>query len=510
METIISQAGVFFKKALSLLSIQQNTVGFDVSDYALRCAYYDGKQWQLQALRLAPGILLDGRIKNKEAFHGALLELKSKVFGIKSGKKKVNAVVSLSSVNVYSQVFSLPLLTGDGLEKAVALNMRMVSPDDISKMYADWQVVGRDTATGQCDVLSVFIDRPVVDDMTGAMLDAGFVTMAIESKALILVKMLREKTGNTDKEKSYMVIHIDDAGIDFLIVRKGELYFEYMNPWRDLMDEKGRIPMEVFTAAIGKGVRQVTNFYGQHWPDSVSGIFIVASALYDEAKTAAAASASVPVVPYPLYFKNQGIPPNWLIAIGCGVRGIDFRKRKKEISLLSVSAEETYLREQFVGFMDFWKILIPVVFGFTIAVLAGVDIFLARVQTVSSMESVTALQDGSLPDITVALSSASQFNRSVMFIQTIENAADPKIPVVSALTDIAASSSGIMVASISFPSGGNALTFNGTANSEDQIFTFEKNLQGDPRFTGVNVPLASIQQQPGGIFSFTMTLARVK
>ncbi len=510
MKNIFHQVEVFFNKALSLLHVQQNVGGLDVSDHVLRFAYYNGEQWRLQAFRLAPGVIKDGRIKNKDAFRIALLELKAEVFGAKSGKKKINVVVSLSSVNAYSQVFSLPLLSGDSLEKAVMLNIKMASPDDVAKMYTDWQVVGRDTAIGRCDVLSVFIDRPLVDELTEVLSSAGFVAMALESKALILARMLREKGASISHDQSYVVVSVDDVGIDFLIIRKGELYFEYVNLWRDLMDAKGQIQMDVFTAAIEQSIRQVMNFYGQHWPDSVSGVFIAATALYEETRSAVIANVSVPVASYTLYFKDQEISPNWLVAVGCGTRSINFGKRKKEISLLSVSAEETYLRDRFVNFMDFWRVLIPVIFSLIIVVLTGTDIFLARVQVTVAAESAAALKNGTIPGVATALDLASQFNQSVMFIQTIEKAADPKMPTVSAIADIA-SSSGITVTGISFPSGSGTITFTGTAESEDQIFSFEKTMQGDSRFTDVDVPLAGIQTPlGGGAFSFTMTLSRAK
>lgn len=504
---ITSRVKIFFGKLLSVLRVRRNAGGLEVSDEALRFAYYDGGLWRLQTLRLAPGIVADGRIKNKEAFHAVLLELKSEIFGGNATKKTVNMVASFSSTNVYSQVFSLPLLEGDGLEKAVGLNIQMISPGNVSDMYTDWQILARNDTTGQSDFLSVFIDRAIVDEMTKAFSEVGFVAMAIESKALVLTRMLRENTNEMDSAKSYVAISIDNAGVNFLIIRNGKLYFEYVNHWRDLTDEKGQISMEMFTATVEKSTHQVMNFYGQHWSDPVSGIFIISSTFYEETRAAVALSTSVPVIPYVISFGGQEISPEWFVALGCGIRSFEFGKRKKEISLLNVSAEETFLRGQFVDFIDFWRILVPVVFAFTVALLVVIDIFLTQIQQSSIATSATALRDGNSAEVTAALATASDFNRSVALIGAIERGAKSKVPIIS-IIETAASSNGISVTNLSLQSKDGSVVFGGIARSEDQIFSFEKSIGSNSSFADVNVPLANIQKQTsGGLFAFTMTFS---
>src|SRR5271167_4788222 len=105
-----------FQKFLAFLRIRTIVAGLEVSDQVLRLVYFNGKIWQLTAVRLEPGILENGKIKDREKFLAALNALKtqSKVGG---GKKKISVVTTLGSVNAYSQVFKLPLVTGDGLTK---------------------------------------------------------------------------------------------------------------------------------------------------------------------------------------------------------------------------------------------------------------------------------------------------------------------------------------------------------------------------------------------------------
>ena len=83
--------------------------GLEISDTALRFAVAAPGALRLASVRLAPGILDGGHIKDEAAFAEALSELRARIVGKKARSSlKVNAVVVLSSASIYSQVFDLP------------------------------------------------------------------------------------------------------------------------------------------------------------------------------------------------------------------------------------------------------------------------------------------------------------------------------------------------------------------------------------------------------------------
>ena len=129
-----------FQKAwewiLSFLRVRAVTGGLEISDQVLRLVYFNKKGGETAAVRLEPGILENGVVKNPEAFKAALALLRSKVAEIHAPSQKINVVVSLGSVNIYSQVFNLPVLQGADLEKAIELNVQMLSPIDIAQAYS--------------------------------------------------------------------------------------------------------------------------------------------------------------------------------------------------------------------------------------------------------------------------------------------------------------------------------------------------------------------------------------
>jgi hypothetical protein len=492
----------YFQKTLSFLRVRSIAGGLEVSDQVLRLVYFNGNAWQMAAIRLMPGILEKGKIKNLEAFVASLRELKTKIPAVRSKKKKMNVVVSLSSVNIYSQVFTLPLLEGNDLKKAVELNVQMLSPGDASKTYSGWQMLGRDEVDLRLEVSVAFIEKQIVDEMVDALLSAGFLTVGVESRALALVRILREKGAGVDAARSYLLLNIDNSGLDFLIVRKGQLYFEYTNQWSDLADDKGQISVQKFEDMLAGSMRQVTNFYSQHWPEPLSAVILSASAFGDEAEKVIGTAAALPITRLTL-FMGQAISSEWLVALGCSLRGFNSSSADKEVNLSGEEAMDTFRKEQLVGFLSFWSIFVPVVLALTIVTFALADNFLVFTAKGIASQSVFNEQGQELQDVAILQASSTAFNESVELVQNTEKQLAPRYPIISMLTDMA-SSTGVSLNHISFPGPAGPILIGGTASSEPQIVALKTAIAADPSFGPVTLPISGIQLN-GGVYSFTMT-----
>ena len=183
----------YFKKLSAFLRIRSRADGLEVSDQVLRLIYFDRDAWQMEAVRLAPGVMEKGIIKDAAAFNAALRELRAKVPAEKWRNKKLNVFVAMSSVNMYSLVFTLPFMEKEDMDKAIALNVQMVSPVDISHSYFGWQLLGRDEKSLRSEIIAAFADKSIVDDDDAGALSAGFITVGVESRALALIRTLREQ-----------------------------------------------------------------------------------------------------------------------------------------------------------------------------------------------------------------------------------------------------------------------------------------------------------------------------
>lgn len=492
----------YYEKLLNFLKVRQGVGGLEVSDLAMRFAYFDGKIWRIAGVRLEPGILDGGKIKDKEKFADALRDLKSQALGKEGAKKTVNVVVSLSSISIYSQVFSLPIIEGENLSKAIELNVQMVSPMEASQAYSGWQTVGEDQGSLRLEILSAFTDKSVVDEMNAVFRSAGFKMAAVESRALALARFLRHEGDGLDLAKPYILVSLDNSGLDFLIIRRGQLYFEYFSPWRDVADAEGRVAMPAFEAVITRNLHQVMNFYGQHWQEPLGDILISASALKEDVeriiKNNFALSARE------LKLKTiRSVGPEWYVVLGCGLRGLTPRGADKEMSLLGIGAQEEFAREELLSFTSFWELLMPVALGMLLIIFLMADLFL--IQTRRGLESQTlfTLPSEQAKENDLLQKQADDFSGSVAMIAAVENSAVSQGKLLDKISGLAARN-GVTLSRLSLPSLGSSFTLYGLAASEDKVVSFKDVLSTDPALKNINLPLSAINSGPSGL-SFSMT-----
>ncbi len=497
-------AAQYLKKILAFLKLRTPVAGLEISDSLLRIAYFDEKIWRMNAVRLEPGVMESGKIKDRAKFVATLKELKLKVFNAKEAKEKIYVVASLSSINIYSQVFSLPLIEGENLEKAIQLNVQMVSPVETSQAYSGWQLVGRDQDALRLEILSAFIERATVDEITKDLFDAGFIVVAMESRALALSRVFREQGEGIDVARSYVMVSIDSSGIDFLIVRRGQLYFEYFNPWKDLMDEKGEVLLESFRAAILRSLHQVLNFYGQHWPDEIASVVVSAVAMKEEALKVISENFSVPAKE--LRLRTDGaFSPDWHIALGCALRGRKRHSGDQELSLLGIDSREEFQRERLLSFLRLWRLAMPLSMGLFVLLFFLADLFLAQSDKSIGSESLFNVSGEQFKESQTLQAEAKDFNSQVAMIRAAEDQIFSKGKILRKLQGLLSANS-ITMNDLNFSSPGQPITLRGATNSEDKLLAFKNALEKDPAFKNVDLPITGINSQ-GGQVNFSMSFS---
>jgi len=475
--------------------------GLEVSDQVLRLVNVNKKIWQMYAVRLEPGVLERGRIKNREAFIAALTALRAMAQGEEKAKK-MSVVLCISSAETYTQLFSLPLVRGEELEKTVELNLQMASPLEAGEAHSGWQLVNQEKDKPQLQVLSAFMERKAVDEMVDALFEAGFLVMAVESRALALTRMFREKGAGIDAAKSYIFVNIDNTGLDFLVIRNGALYFEYANSWHDLMDEKGEITAAKFEATLAASVRQVINFYNQHWAEPLGAIILSAAALEAEAEKAIASNASVPTVRLTLVM-GQPISSEWLTALGCSLRESGHKTEDHEISFLGEDSEDQFRQGQVLNFMRFWRVVVPATLALLVLAFIVADVFLMN--TKSEIESRSDFNFGGaeVPKILTLQTSARDFNHLVTLVAAAEGATSPKNDFLRKIVDFAAVNH-VTISHLSFRSFGEPISLSGIAQTAGAVLSFKTATENDSAFSKIDLPLTGIQAN-GGNVSFSMT-----
>lgn len=494
----------FFDKVLALLRVRSVVAGLEVSDEVIRLAYFDKKIWRLNAMRLAPGTVMGGVVKDRAAFVAAVTELKT-ISGIAKhdAKKKVNVVVSISSTTPYSKVFRLPDIKGGEFAKAVELNLQMSSPGAAADFYSGWQVVGHDTNEGQADILSAFVERSPVDTVVDALFSAGFVAMAVESRALAVARVFRAKGSGIDTAKSYVLMTVDNVGMEFLVIRSGQLYFEYAHRWNELENARGEIDPVAFDAQLATSLRQVLNFYAEQWKEPIAAIVLAAVGLNAEIEKTIAQSVTLPAIRLTLVM-GQPISSEWLVALGCSLRGGEEAAGGQQVSFLGAELEQRYHIEEMLRFLEFWQAVVPLSLALLVATFVAGSVFLAHAKTTLEVGGGYVLPPGENVQLNTLMASSTVFNGEVAMIAAIQGDTTANDAAILGDVRAIAAASEVTISTLTDDGLGN-ISLSGSASSADRISAFQAAAKANSHISVVNLPLTTVVSQGANYYTFSMT-----
>lgn len=499
----------YFRKLLRFLRVQPSVGGLEISDFALRFVDWSGGKWTTAGLRLPPGIVENGKVKDREQFIAALSELHSQIAGPNKPRKSIGVVVSLGSVDIYSRTFGLPMIVGENLERAINLNLQMASPISATEAYSGWQIVGEDKRVARLEVLSAFISREIVDEIVSALQAANFAPRSLEPKSLSLIRVIRELGKGLDPAGPYVVLSIDESGLELLIVRGAQLYFQYFTSWTDIYGGERQVSQEAFETALVRSLHQVMNFYRSRWSEPLLNIYLIAPGLKEEVARAIHANFSLNV----LELQLEGIPatPDWFVALGAAMRGTVSPTKDREISLLGISARERFLQEQIISFLELWMILMPASLGVLLVALILGETFLLRLNKNLDMQQAGIMHSDQSAEIEYLQNKAEEFNRSIALLENALGASRPRFEAVAKMNDLL-KAHGITL--LRFWDQGSSLpiTLNGKAKAEADIRGFVADLGEIKEFQNIDLPFSEIRPAADGVqfsvrFSFVSSSA---
>lgn len=496
----------YFQKLLKALRAQQLTGGLEISDAAVRFARFDGTQWQRTVQRLTPNILENGTIKDYPQFVNALRALHAQIEKRPKAKHKISVVASLSSLNVYTQVFSLPFIEKDKLEQAVQLNLQAVSPSESGQDYSGWQIVGEDEANARIEVLSAFINRALLDELHRALADAGFLVVAFEFRALALARLIREQGRGFDPKKSYLVLNLNDAGVDFLMIRHSQLYFEYFISWRDVQGDERELTQAVFRTALVRATAQVLNFYNQQWGDQVTELFVAAGELNEQVKQVVAANVQFNI--QELVFRpDPSLKEEWFVVVGSGIRAEQQEKADGEVNFLGQEIQEEIQHHHTLAFLKFWRVFVPLAFTVLLITFMAANFFLAQTrQSLEASASLTVIGGQEVKVIEELETKVRQFNQSVDIIRAAKDQLHPKTPILERIEALTRAK-GITVNRLALKDEKSPAQLIGEARSEEEIRAFKQLLEEDDVFQNVTLPLSEIKTTPQQTVSFSISFS---
>lgn len=496
----------FLRKISKLIQPMVSIGGLEVSDTALRFIEFKGKELRKFGVSLNSGIIEDGKLKDRGGFLQALYVLKSQIGRIKDN---IPVIISIPPNHVYTQAFNLPILSDINMQEAAVLNLKMLSPTDIRNVYYDWQVLSEAKYGGGLELLGAFVNKSVVDDLGSVFKEAGFSVVAVEFAGLAISRLIKEKSVGIDLTKPSVVLVVSSDGLDFLILKDGNLYFSYFVSWASIRggvsEDSREILLKVFSSVLIQEMKKVFTFYNSHWGGQANSMILITYGLFEEIeKMVKDTFPSIQVNSVNL--KDSGdLVSSWFVPLGSALRGFIHRSEDQLISLEMIGTEERFKQSEVVVFFKAWRDIILMAFSFVAVIFMVSDIVVAKIGDQVKNQASSLLGNVPSAEVKILKKKAEDFNTLLNKAVSAKKQTNDFSLIFSKISDLAVGY-GIRITRILVDGNKSSVVVNGRAASESVTVNFKNKLADQEGFKEIILPLSDITSNPDGSVNFSLTV----
>lgn len=498
---------VFLKKVFRFLKPYLEIGGLVISDSGLTFFSFGEKRGQLQkfSLKFPVGVIEEGKLINPKEFFNSLKSLHHQITSKES--EKIPVIVSLSDANVYTQLFSLPLLKDANLEEAVRLNLQVISPLDFSRAYSDWQKVEslHSNSNYEIEILSSFISKEIVDSFYHQLVQANFLPLAIEQKAMSIIRLINFEEKNTLGEEDFFVLYIDSDGLSFSIVHKHSLYFNHFSSWSTVASNyslEREISFADFRNLVIQETHRVINFYSSRFSRDIKNVYLIAPGLEKEVSGILKDNFSLQILPFQI--KSYPLELSFACALGAALRGLIPRFQDTEISLAPEGTEIQFFHSQVLSFVRLWRNILIVSLSVILTAFLGIFIFLNLFIKSLTNDLSNISSSYNTAYFNSLKNEANDFNLKVEKALTVKSQQTRWAWLIEELYQ-KASENKITIERILIQSPDVPIIVNARASSESEAVEFKKSLEKINGLSKVDLPLASLTPLESNLVSFQVT-----
>ncbi|MST04211.1 MAG: hypothetical protein EXS49_01410 [Candidatus Pacebacteria bacterium] len=473
--------------------------GFSISDVSIKYLSLKNNSQIVakSALRLPPGIIKNGELIDEANFAKALNSIKKSL----NIKGNANIVLNLSQSLVFTQSFSMPLISESELSEALNLNMQMVSPINFEDAIYDSEKIGEySDSSSKVEYLGAFANKSAVEKYIKIFKICGFYISAIEFPSLSLVRLI-ETEARFKKEESYIFLDIVPEGISLLAIKNFKLYFNHFHNWQSVMEEMGekQISKIGFNNFIVQEIKKVTNFFSSHFSSSVDSLIISSSSKIEGMEEMLKNNFSFNIEEFNVS-SIEDIDASWLHVLGSARRGLISRHNDVLISLTNEPVKIEFFRNRVFALVRLWRKLYITVFSFSLIAFLIVDVYLVSIESDFKIKAEKSLGDASISKAMALEVEVKKFNSNLDLLKKADDlsfkASDLLFTIYNMLPG------GLYIDGINL--NDNIVSVFGSAASENLILAFKENgLTKEKRFYEISLPLTNIKPDAGGRFRFS-------
>ena len=490
----------YWLKFVKLLKSESVIGSVSINGAAIRFVRFNDGIIEKIGVVLEPGVIVSGKLKNKESFLKALLALRYK---LGNPKENIYVMVSLPSENVYTQSFSIPIIEDRLINEAAKLNLQLLSPIDIKTAYTDWEKIGESQEDGgKIELLGGFTNKMIIDEFISVFREAGFGVMAVEFSALSLARLIKTESLNANFEKPQVFLSVSSDGPEFLIIKNSKLYFNYFFPWTSV--EGRQISFSDFGNILTQEMKKVLNFYSSHWNAQLNDLILITQGLYGEIEGIIKHDfPAINIKPLTLNEKFSNFNSSWYSALGGAIRGKISRSEDTFISLMDVGTEQSFFESRVDYFVKIWRIIILstlsiVVFSFFLG-----DMFFLNVSNNLGNQISLMVQRQESQEVLDLEKKASEFNDLIAKALYAKKSSRQISKFFSLFNQIAGNE--ISIQKIIFDSDRATVLITAIAKSNQAVINFKNSLASLKEFRNVEFSFTSNTNNADGTINFPIT-----
>ncbi len=490
-----------FKKILNAINPQPAIGGLEINNLELRFIKLKGNNLSSISQKLQPGIIEKGKIKDRANFIAALSNLHFQITRRK--KKKIYVIVDVPNINVYAKVFNLPSVALGNLEEAAKLNLQMISPIDFADTYNDWHSVGNSGYNeNQIEILGALAPKSIIEEFSSSLEEAGFGIAAIEFSALSLIRLAVNFGVGIDIKNNYLLLQIGSDGLNFNIMKNGNLYFAHFYSWETDTKKQKQISFSDFKELITRETQKVLNFYETHWEGRINKVILVSSGLVKETISMLSENLSLEVQVLTLKKFNK-LSPDWYSALSSALRGLIPRSQDTIISLASVGTEEGFRRYRVINFINIWRNIIFASLIFVIVVFGASVWLLINTMESVNLSDITLSNVSEIAELNILQEKAKSFNEKVELALKSQKTGANWSSFFERIKGLIGND--IVLERIFIQSLETPVLINATAVSQEAAINFKNILTQQSQFYEINLPLSNIISSTEGPVKFSIS-----
>ena len=487
----------------------EKIAGLAISDSSLRLLLFHKTDSTISLIvqagvRLAPSILENGEVKDKEGLISALKKIKEKAGGYLD--KTPYAIVSLPPEGIYSKVFQFPNLNPEQIKDAMNLNISTVLPVAPSDTYLDWQEQSEfqiDSVISR-EVLLEAVRKERADAYIDALNKAGFMALAFESPSQSLARLVENF-----EDEAGLIAYLNEEGINLVITQKNFVRFNRFVAWSAHLakEKEAELTRERILDVLAKEINLTVNFFQSEHKETVLKKFTllapeaVKAGILDQLQT----KTGLEHQPFKLKIHRAKNFPlfddSWLIAVGTALRGLIPRVEDAINSLMPVGTEAAYAKRKFVSYFTLWSDIIAALSIAIMILFVGSHFFLNSILTgVDRQLETRGIISGpvTLGDLE---QKAAEINEKLKIMVPAAENANFVSPVIEKI--LALAPPGINLTQLGLSSLDQPISITGIASSRDAALLFKNKLENSPDFSDVNLPLGSLVQTQNILFTIS-------